>query len=147
MITDDEFERLRRDPGPIVFDGTQPLLQSPETSLQGSQAIINESLVRGADLEDDGIEDSEIYANHPVDRLWKFCDSAESSVKLLLPDSKIVPYYLKKPRNNREKKQKELEREQRVFDLYVQREVEEQRSRKNITNNLPKTSALTLHEE
>lgn len=146
MITDDEFEKLRRDPGPIVFDGTQPLLQSPETSLQAPQTV-NDSLVRGADLEDDEIDDPEIYANHPVDRLWKFCDSAESSVKLLLPDSKIVPYYLKKPRNNKEKKQKELEREQRVFDLYVQREVEEQRSRKNITNNLPKTSALTLHEE
>lgn len=146
MITDDEFEKLRRDPGPIVFDGTQPLLQSPETSLQTPQTV-NDSLVRGADLEDDEIDDPEIYTNHPVDRLWKFCDSAESSVKLLLPDSKIVPYYLKKPRNNKEKKQKELEREQRVFDLYVQREVEEQRSRKNITNNLPKTSALTLHEE
>lgn len=134
MISDDEYQKLRVDPGAIVFD------ECPVSSTG--------KIAQGAILEDeDSLEDSSLYHDHPVDRLWKFCDSVESSVKLLLPDSQLVPYYLKKPRQSKEKTMRNAEREKRVFDIFVQKEIENSKNQKIAVTKVPKTSILSLREE
>lgn len=145
MISDEEFEKLRMDPGPIVVDGNQTNNNTEDAAKHASEL---QHLALGTHLEDEGsLNDDSLYYNHPVDRLWKFCDSAESSVKLLLPDSQLVPYYLRKPRNNKEKSKKELDREQRVFELYIQKELDGLRSQKVSGPKIPKTSSLSIREE
>lgn len=107
------------------------------------------TLAPGAHLEEGSVADStSIYDNHPVDRLWKFCESVESSVKLVLPDSLVTPYYLPKPKNSRDSSAIELEREQRRFDVLLKKNMEErERLRGNKAGVIPKTSALTIREE
>lgn len=104
---------------------------------------------------EDALEDNSIYdmgSTAPVqtlNRLWKFCESTESSVKLVLPDSLVVPYYLPRPKGMLAEQDPKLkEREQRRLVVMTTREVQSKMNRQTKSNYyLPHATKLSPREE
>jgi hypothetical protein len=94
-------------------------------------------LVGGSLLENDNDESIASASNSPfydaltnqnsqmraVDRLWSYCESSTTSVKLILPDALTTPYYLPTPRGPKQKTPQQIAREQARLDFLVRREV------------------------
>jgi hypothetical protein len=115
-----------------------------------NESTADQSLALGNSLEDNStIYTAEShYEDHPVNRLWNFCSSAESSVKLILPDNLHTPFYLRKPRHNKANNEKEIEREKRRLEIQTKREYEGKIGRKkNVSQLIPKTTFLSPREE
>lgn len=55
-----------------------------------------------------------------VERLWEYCESSQGEMKLILPDSVYVPYYLPQPKKTQLSPAQEEERQRKRLEAHIQ---------------------------